>query len=700
MDPRVWKLLHIVCGVVFFLGSARSFSAQTIYSQEVIPAECHDTYLEGVKTVRYARELEVAGDARRAYYSSRARKFQGKCAHEFAMGLFDARHVYEQRLMLEYGLELWYESNVLSNREAAIASIKRQFRKRFRRADIDEGVIERFDETSEFVLENIPEYVKDLKQMAWDKQRAMTHGRFVFTQNHRHKPFTLYEYERRSNGAIIVTSKGDLFIEKGTYQKAAERLWHSLERVAKEYLAWQPSVFFGQDSYWYGAFWRFFGSGERSLREVKEQGYFNRVAQIVRYADDLNLEMKPFRKIQNLMLAKERAYLERDIKIYRRTFYSLLAAPLVPVGIAVAAPLFSGAGFTALSGASSFQLASASMYTAANASALVSLGAIATFAGLGSYNAIRGYLNSDKNSPYRFALAMDQIVGATVQSFPLAAALPPIVGSGIKGAQVLALELKALVTNSYNVFKAARALGFRGSLSQLPKLGLEGARWWARTWWKHRRVLGFNYLANNICVVVFEVYSREFILDDEHSFFPVDENGNRQWFNWREYNEQAMVSIGTYAVYGLFSQPALKFNSLLGRVAYAQLLTLGAVSLTQLGLNGGLNLDRHKFELMYGLTYGRWRSEMLRPVFLSDFVTRNAARQTALTVLMGLVLGFSETPMRNHILDEYIHYGITPAQFFREKALDLFSINISDITDEELEQAMKKYMDQRKDDRN
>ena len=675
--------LIAVCMALSSIDSAQA--AATAYSHDEIESACEDAYTAGNEVFATSITEDQSASERRDLLSAESERTAEECRYAFAMGAFDAQYAFLQKIILEFGLEL-HAARSFDSSEALTVVLLDEFHARLQQAGMEDQVSDEYLLGAEFRSIVIPKFIAAMKKLALREGAAVPFGRFLFVQAPYIDLLTLYEYQRHPESfAMQKDAAGSPLVGSGSYQRATRALGERTIRLVNEYVNWQPSTYFGEDSWWHGSFWRYFNPEEPSVRQVKEEGFFKIMHMLVGEARQLNVKLAPYLKLQKLMLAKQKAYLKRDLNVYEKTQYALAAAPLIPVGMALGAAGLSYAGLSSLpAGASSFSLAGAGFWSAANTSALVSASVLGAFTGVGAYQGIKNEVAH--SGPFRFAQFLDTVLGTTIQSFPLAAIAPALAGGGGAAAKYLVVTVPALISNSFHLVKTARALGFSGSVKAVPGLTANALRWWARTWWQHRRVLGFNFLGNVITGFGFEVYSREFVLGGEHQLFPRDAAGNIEFTNLAGYNRQALITMGTGVVGGILFQPALQMKTIMARTVYSQFLAIASVSLATLAFEGQVNGKRVTFNLMYANMYARWRWEALRPVYLSKFVTAHGgARQTAITVLLNVMLGLLESPVRNYLLDEYMHHGITPLAIFRATALEHLKIDISDFSDAEIE---------------
>src|SRR5690606_4542234 len=125
---------------------------------------------------------------------------------------------------------------------------------------------------------------------------------------------TLYDYELDGNGTLLRDGRAEVRLSPGSLSRAASSLWEHARKAAEEYLNYQPSAYFGEDSYMYGSFWRALGLDDGpSIREIKESGYLKRLRMYLGYAERLRVRTEPFRKLYELALQKQRQQLARDI---------------------------------------------------------------------------------------------------------------------------------------------------------------------------------------------------------------------------------------------------------------------------------------------------------------------------------------------------------------------------------------------------
>ena len=313
--------------------------AHTIYSDISIPEKCASTYLKGEKAFEEAVTSGIREKGERAFSDFLDKKLadlpeEEGCEFFFSMGVFDAQGTFHQRLVLEYLLEMDSVERDPA-KETAQNDIRAFFATRFQSAGMPAATVDQFAPHTQLGEQTREGFIRQMNETALKAHAAIPFGRFVFVSITGSRPFTLYEHDRTSDGHIHFALPQD--IEKhnrGSYQRAAEKVWNDTRALLEAYLRWRPGIFFGEDSFLYGSFWKAIGWDKtKTIRELKEENFVQLMRMYVGFAHSLNLDLAPFLKLQDLLLKKQRALLDRDLSSLDFAFKGVCAAPLIPVGM-------------------------------------------------------------------------------------------------------------------------------------------------------------------------------------------------------------------------------------------------------------------------------------------------------------------------------------------------------------------------------
>lgn len=689
---------------VFFLLTLMAVGAhasQTLYTQIPIPPQCEADYHQGNQ---YLTQLVSEGfdlgqreqvisklDSALNTYSE-----EQPCRFYFSVGMFDAQGLLQQMATLEYFLEL----NQLEERNnpSALAAIKKLYYSRFKKLGFDNEAISKLDNNVELKNSSVKAITLSLNEIADSKSEAVFLGRFVFVGNSM-PVLTLFDYDFDGSGNIKVDKNNQEQVVQGSYQRLAQNNFEHAVSVAKEYLEWRPSLFFGEDSFWYGSWNRYFGSPyEKSLREVKNDGYHNLFLKHLSFARKLRLETKEYANIYQLMLKKDRAVLERELGTYEKMHRYRWAPVLIPVGMYVgSALLVKSTFFMALPAeTASFTLVGGNLALASNASAAVSLLTLGTYSGWGARAAYLDYkTRKAEGLPFHVVDGLDYIVGATYQAFPLAAIMPVIVGGSIYNAHEAFVATKSLLSQAISIGKGVQTLGMEGSLQvartylvQLPgklvTLPQFVAQKWLEAWYKNPKLLLSSYGADIIMTLVFDCGYRQVNLEGKDVCVWKDEQGTHV-------NSQFLYSLSSTVIVGGVSKPVTLIPSFgLRWITYRGVTLLSGV-VGQLIVSGHLDSKRLIFDQVYGAGPSSAKGEIERYVRMSDWVQqRSAAEQTLLIIaLKALVLSPIESPIKIYFLERFVKGQLRPTDELKTLMKDVAFLSIDDFNNEVIEQAIE-----------
>lgn len=689
-------------GVLFLtLISTTAIAKQTLYSQIPIPLQCESDYSQGseylAKLVSEGfdlgqREQVIAKfDGALQTYSE-----ENPCRFYFSVGMFDAQSLLQQISSLEYFLEL--EKIAQDNKTHTLNAIKLLYHSRFQKLGLTAENISKLETDPELRSSAVAKLTQQLNEAANLKNEAMFLGRFVFVGNSM-PVLTLFDYDFDSAGNFVKDNNGQEQVIEGSYARLAKTNFQFAVSLAKEYLEWRPSLFFGEDSFWYGSWRNYFGSTyEKSLREVKNDGYFNLFSKHISFARKLRVDTREYLKIYQLMLKKDRAVLERELGTYEKMHKYRWAPVLIPVGMYVgSALLVKSSFFLALpANTSSFSLVGGSLALASNASAAVSLLTLSAYAGAGARAAYMDYeMRKAQGLPFKTTDTLDYIVGATYQAFPLAAITPVIVGGSVYSAHEAFITAKSLLTQTMTLGKSIQTLGLEGSLQSAKSylLQLPGklvtlpqfvAQKWLESWYKNPKILLSNYGADIIMTLVFDCGYRQVNLDGHDVCVWKDENGTHV-------NSQFLYSLSSTVIVGGLSKPVTLIPSFGLRWMTYRGVTLLSGVISQLIVSGHLDTKRLIFDQVYGAGPSSAKGELERYIRMSDWVqSRSISEQTLLLLaLRALVLSPIESPIKIYFMDRFVKGQLKPIEELKQMMKEIAYLNIDDFDDAVIERAIK-----------
>ncbi len=687
--------------ILSFLLSTSSSASETLYSKIPIPTPCESDYQKGNQ---FLAELINQGFdlGNRNETVSRLDKAlsnyaeDNECRFYFSVGMFDTQGLMQQLATLEYFLEL--RSSESTRTQNNIKGINNLYQSRFKKLGLASDFITTLSENNKLKDNAIEKITTSLNAVAEQKNEAVFLGRFIFL-GHSFQPMTLYDYVFDSNGFIKKGDDNQELLVEGSYPKIAKANFEKSIQLAKDYLEWKPSLFFGEDSLWRGSWWRYFGSPyEKSLREVKNDGFFDLFLRHISFARKLRVDLKEYLKIYQLMLDKDKAVLNREIGVYEKMYKYRWAPVLVPVGMyAGGALLVKSTWFLALPAeTASFTFVGGSLATAANASAAISLLTISTYSGLGARAAYLDYKSRKaQNLPFSVADTFDYIVGAAYQSFPLAAVMPVIVGSSVYSAHEALVAAKSLLSATMSAGKTIQTLGVQGSLQatksyliQLPgklvALPQFLAQKWLESWYKNPKVLISNYGADILMTLIFDCGYRQMSLEGKDACVWTDEKGSHV-------NSQFLYSISSTVIVGGISKPVMLIPSFgLRWVTYRGVTLLSGV-ISQLLVSGAIDSRRLLFDQFYGAGPSSVKGEFERYIRMSDWVqSKSVTQQTLLLIaLRALVLSPIESPIKIYFLDRFVKGQLKPVQELKALMKDVVYLSIDDFDDSVVEQALE-----------
>lgn len=684
-----------------FLSTQTALPQETLYSRLPIPQSCENDYSQGrlflAQLIQQGFDLGNRNKTVAALDQALAQYPEThECRFYFSLGMFDAQGLLQQQATLEYFLEI--ESAESDGALTRLIGIEELYQARFKKLGLDSNFTQSLKSNVKLRKESLEKLSQQLNILAEEKNEAVFLGRFVFLGNYV-GTMTLFDYVFNADGKIRKGDNQQELITEGTYPKTAKANFERAIEVAKAYLEWRPSLFFGEDSFWRGAWWRYFGSTyESSLREVKNEGYFKLYSQHISLAKKLRIDTSDYRKVYQLMLNKDRATLNREITTYDKLHRYRWAPLLVPVGMyAGSALLLKSTWFMALpANTSSFTFVGGGLATAANASAAVSLLTLSTYSGLGARAAYLDYrTRKAEGLPFSMAETLDYIVGATYQSFPLAAITPVIVGSSVYSAQQALVAAKSLLSAAISTGQTVQTLGVQGTLQasksfliQLPgklvALPQFLAQKWLESWYKNPKILLSNYGADILMTLLFDCGYRQINLEGKDVCVWRDEGGTHL-------NSQFLYSITSTVIVGGISKPVTLIPSFGLRWATYRGVTLLSGVVSQLLISGKIDNRRLVFDQVYGAGPSTIKGEFERYIRMSDWVqSRTLAQQTVLIIaLRAIVLSPIESPIKIYFLDRFVKGQLRPIQELKELMKDVVHLSIDDFDDASVEEAIR-----------
>jgi hypothetical protein len=665
---RLWRFFSLALVLSFKLLAADQLS-------DYAEPNCEASFSSGEKAFQEA-VLQNISPLKFSHFLDQKVKAHSNCEVAFSLGAYQAKSLLSQNILMEWMLEIDRLNYDLTQIEDS--GIKKHYQMRFDAAFMNGDEMQATLNDLPLVKKSVTNFLNFLKQKSIETRKPIPFGRFIYTA---YKGLmTLYNYNKNKMGQIQYDEKNNPLLVEGNYIKLSKFVWGTTLKNAQEFIDWKPAIFFGADSFWYGSFWR--EEGDQSLREVKEDGYFATFSQMYQIAKDLQLDLSEFMRVRTIMWQKSMAYLDRDIQAYSRTQIGVLAAPFIPLAMVVGAAGLATVGVTTTAaGTASFTLASSSLVYGSNISAVLAFGGIAYGAGLGVYNLINQY--RDAGLPLKIANIFDEVIGGAVAAFPLSAFLPAVVGGLASGGKVLFLSGQTLISGMMTGLQTVRGLGATGTLRLLPKLPFKIIQMWAQGWWKNK-FLFVNFGVDSGVTIIFEIVSRQYLMEGKSKFIIDTPDGS-----WK-INENSLYTITNSLIVNAMAQPIIGIKSFIGRFLAYRALGLAAGPIASFAVSGHVDLKRLAFDTAYDSTFSSAFGEFERYVALSSFVQKLPKdRQFALLLVFKMGMKFGKTPIRNMILDAYMHYEHPPIQMLKDLFVELTQISIQDFSDLEIKEAFK-----------
>jgi hypothetical protein len=703
LEGRMASFRALRIGLIFisFL-SWRAVAKETLYSKILIPTECESDYQRGnqvlAQWVNQGFDLGNRNETISKLDSAMAEyPANHPCRFYFSVGMFEAQALMQQMTTLEYFLEIKYSQEEIANQK--LKSVKQLYRTRFQKLGMESDLVESINTDSDLRERALQNLTQRLNSVAEEKNEAVFFGRFVFVGRPFSRLMTLYDYTFDSEGNFKTDSLNQPVLEEGSYSKIAKTNFSQALNVAKEYLQWKPSLFFGEDSLWRGAWWRYFGSPyEKSFQEIKQEGYDKLFLSHITFAKKLRIDTRDYHKIYQLMVDKEKATLNRELNTYEKIYKYRWAPVLVPVGMyAGSAMLVKSSWFLALPAeTTSFSFVGGGLASAANASAAMSLLTLSSYSVMGAKAAYTDYQTRRvEGLPFHVTDALDYIVGATYESFPLSAIIPVLVGSSVYSAHESLLAAKSLLSATMSAGQTIQTLGLNGTIQATKSYLIQTpgrlialpqflAQKWLESWYKNPKLLLSSYGADILMTLIFDCGYRQVNLEGKDVCVWKDEKGSH-------FNSQFLYSLNSTVIVGGISKPVTLIPSFgLRWVTYRGVTLLSGV-LSQLIVSGAIDSRCLTFDQVYGAGPSSVKGELERYVRMSDWVqSRSVAEQTALIIaLRALVLSPIESPIKIYFLDRFIKGKLKPVQDLKNLIKEVAYLSIDDFDDSQVEQALE-----------
>lgn len=673
-----------VISTCLFIMSASGLAKESFYSGFDISEQCEKAYEYSLEVYQESISAHHADPSE--FYSQKLKTVDEDCELAFSLGLFDARSYMQQQLSLEYIFERELLSKNRSLRNAKLLEqINQIYSLRFKLAHIPTELLSTLSRDTNTIKELYQQAFQSVKSNATKIHKFIPIGRFVVTPGRSQHLHTLYDYEI-IDGVIQLDKNDQPLLKDGSFVYAATRTWKSALAVAEEYMAWMPSMWFGEDSWVYGGFWRWLRNDpdEKSIREIIEEGYFNRMTMYFNAARDLGLPLKAFANLQLAMAKKQSAVIERDIKIMKGVRIGAIAAPFIPLGMAIGGVGLTYVGFKAIpAGTASFSLISGSLAYSANIAAASSLATMGFFFGKGLFQGIKS-VDLFKGFKKNVSSVADAAFLSTVMAFPLTALVPIVVGGVPAAGKYIFLNVVQFMAHIKYGFQFMKVNGLKGTLAQIPKIPGFVFKAWLNAWWT--KGAGFNkklialYLAGNTVSIASEIIDREFIIDDpDDRFFTKD-----------GINKKSLYRLVPTAVLGIVATPIIKCENLIERYTLWRLMDLvGTVGVT-LAFTGEVDNQYLKFHMAYGATGGASVGELGRVVTMAIMNSGMSSKKGFfLHALFQLSVIFPVTRMRNYFLEKYYDDDLPVPSEVKDMMKEEMNVDVEAISDEQIEEIFR-----------
>ncbi len=639
------------------------FSSAQEGAGSLIRPECQDTFQKGIEY--YFAKIEKKDSQN---LEDRIREVVQLCRAEFSMGFFEGQLNAAKLVVFEFLLDK--EQSSLKGQSLGYEKQIYDFYKlRWKKAELPEDYLNQILADKEFLDNQLSSLKNNLVELAQKKKKALLFGRFVFAP--KGKIYTHWDYKVDDQGVIAKNENGEALQRQGTYQRAVEFLEKQLRSNYEEYMNWKPSSWFGEDSLVYGAARR--KSDEPSIREIKENFYFQTHRYLFERAQFLGLDLNPFNKIEMSMLEKQSAYLDYHIKIAEKVVLLYRLAPAFPLALHLGAL---GLGYT-------FGISSTA---AANLSAGI---AIATFAGLNTYIAVK----SSDLKRNNWTEEMDYWLPIITTTLPLSMMAPTVLGAGTSAVKYLCVEGIAFWQSLKNSANWVRTTSSADKLQFIKQLPSTAVRNWYEYWFKYNEqgVKSINYskvgyiLAVNSAAVIAEIVDREYLRNDPKEKFFLGDG---------KINPVSIYKLIPGAAWGIVYTPVMNVNNYFSRYLIYRTVDLLSNASVYMFVKKDADMKYFAFDILYGGTGSSYFGELSRAVTLSIMNSgyRNQT-QFLLNFAFSIASVFPRTSIRNYFMSLY-RYGID------EKTADQLKtilakearIHINEFTNEEINEALKGFL--------
>jgi hypothetical protein len=654
---------------LFFWGLCFSlfFFAQISFAQDepnlLIRPECQETFQKGIEYYFAKIEKKDIQDL-----EDRIKEVTPICRAEFSMGFFEGQLNAAKLIVFEYLLDK-EQTKVPVDQVAFERQLLDLFKSRWKVAELPDEYFDQILSDTDFLRLQLESLKSNLFDLSKKKRKAILFGRFVFAPNN--QIYTHWNYKFNSEGSILRLENGALDQEPGSYQRTVELLEKHLRSNYEEYMNWKPSTWFGEDSLVYGAARR--KVDEPSIREIKENSYFEFHRLLSLRAKSLGLDLKPFYKIEMSMLEKQRAYLDYHIKVAERVVLLYRLAPAFPLALHLGAI---GISY-------SFGL---SATAAANISSGV---ALASFAALNTYIAVK----SSDLKRNNVTEEMDYWLPIVTTTLPLSMMAPTVLGAGTSAVKYLWVEGIAfwqILKNSANWMRTTSSLDKLQFIKQLPATSVRN---WYQYWFKYNEqgVRSINYskvgyiVAVNSAAVIAEIVDREFIRNDPKEKF---------FLEGGKINPVSIYKLIPGAAWGIVYTPVMNVNNYFSRYLIYRTVDLLSNASVYMVVKKDADIKYFAFDILYGGTGSSYFGELSRAVTLS-IMNSGYKNQTQflLNFAFSIASVFPRTSIRNYFMSLY-RYGVDEKTAEQLKVIlaKEAHIQINEFSNEEINEAMKDFL--------
>lgn len=703
--PRILSELLFSLTIIASFIPTHSFAAKSIFSKVPLKRICESEYLKAKES--YQDALENGMQINANYLDMLIRTVRKDCHLEYSLGLADAQLLVLKNILAEYSLEIDYLYKLdisprVNKRNYRINYLRDLFdiyEKRLEKINIDSNILNSFYFGSKNYKQVLNEVTTNLASKARKDKGLIKLGRFVFT-GHIDRPLTLYNYEIGFYGKIVFKTGYEPNVIKGTYQLLIEQNLDALYKVVREYSRWRPGMVISTDSFFYGSWENIYGE-QINPRVAKENGFADLVTLLINRAIKLKVKVyahkldsdgsfnsehnsigQHFFFLKDLFFKMQLGRIERDAKLFATLAKRMKQAIWqVPLGLAIGT--WSGIRY------------GYSLITAKNITAAISLGTMATYAGINTYHAYQEA--KTQKLPFNASNLIDVAVTSSILSVPLAAAAPTVFHMSASFFKSLAISTIELTSLEWSTVK--QVLNTKVTTEVL------------KSWWKKEVLvnIGVDTAAN----IIFQLSYREYYLQGNQRFFQRDKNGN-----WIGINPNAKYSLVGGVIFSFFALPVLRVkNIILQQLLYRMVaLSSGYTFMAVSGIYNGQAIDYNKlqFDALFGaastpinvlegnIRYGKAMEEAadkiadLHPYLQNRHGGADKQRiKGDLLFLFSLSLKAFYTfgLKRAEIFDYYLEDPNKAASFIRHFYLDKLKVDLRDYSDAEISDSMMLVID-------